>query len=48
MLLLLLDGTFYLYNDVHLLLDSSDSLRPPPCWHLVLVQLVDLSCGTAR
>jgi hypothetical protein len=43
----LLDATFYLYNDVHLLLGGSDSLGPPPCRDLALVQLVDLSCGTA-
>ena len=42
--LLLFDTTFHLYNDVHLLLNSSDSLRPSPCRDLALVQLVDLSC----
>jgi hypothetical protein len=42
-----LDTTLYLYNDVHVLLGGSDSLGPPPCRGLLLVQLVDFSGGTA-
>ena len=35
-----------LNNSVHLLLGSSDSLRPSPSLDLALIQLVDLSCRT--
>ena len=43
----ILDTTLYLYNDVHLLLSCSDSLRPPPSGDLALVKFVNLGCGTA-
>lgn len=47
MALPLIGATVFLYKSVHLLLDGSDSLGPPPYRDLALVQFVNLSCGTA-
>lgn len=46
-LVLLLNAPFHQYNGLHPLLGLSHSLGPPPRGDSALVQLVNLSCGSA-
>lgn len=47
LVLVLLNAPFYQHNGLHSLFGLGDSLGPSPRGDLALVQLVNLSCGSA-
>jgi hypothetical protein len=43
----LLNPTFNLHHNMHLLFCCGNGFGPAPSWDLALVELVDLGCGAA-